>query len=340
MNDTAYTLRQIAEFLGATLKGNNEQSISSIVPIQSAHSGALCFVLPGKTVDLDKIDAGVLLLHEKDSHKYSGNKIIVDDPYLAFAKVSALFDVKGSKPLGIDSTAKVNTRAQIDPTASIGPNVVIEADVKVGPNTQIDAGCVIGQGVNIGPECHIYPNVTIYHFVSIGQRVNIHSGAVIGSDGFGFAPNKGAWQKIHQIGSVSIGDNVDIGANTTIDRGALTDTIICSNVIIDNLVHIAHNVEIGEGTAIAGCSAIAGSTKVGKHCMIAGRVSITGHLNIADKTQFNACTVVTSSIKESGVYASASPLQKVHAWRRNAVRLTQLDSWVKKIKSLEKSLKN
>ena len=168
----------------------------------------------------------------------------------------------------------------------------------------------------------------------------VHSGTVIGSDGFGFAPSKGAWNKIHQLGGVTIGDDVEIGSNTSIDRGAIEDTVIEDGVIIDNLVHIAHNVKIGAGSAIAGCVGIAGSATIGKACTVAGAVAINGHISIADNSHFHGGTIVTKGNTEPGVFASATPLQSVKKWRRNSVRYTQLDELSSRIKALEKQLQS
>lgn len=170
----------------------------------------------------------------------------------------------------------------------------------------IHPSVIIGKGCKIGKNTVIYPNVTIYDNVTIGDNCIIHSGAVIGADGFGVVQaENGVWQKIPQIGGVTIGNNVEIGANTTIDRGALDNTIIEDNVKIDNLVQIAHNVKVGYNTLIAACVVVAGSCVVGKNCMIGGNSSLNGHCYIADNTIIAATTVVASSIKKAGVYSSS-----------------------------------
>jgi UDP-3-O-[3-hydroxymyristoyl] glucosamine N-acyltransferase len=181
--------------------------------------------------------------------------------------------------------------------------------------------------------------VVIYHGVSLGKSCIIHSGTVIGSDGFGFAPSRDGWKKIHQLGAVVVGDNVEIGSNCSIDRGALGNTVIHDGVIIDNLVHIAHNVKIGKRSAIAGCVGIAGSANIGENCTVAGAVAINGHISIADNSHFHGGTIVTKGNTEAGVFASTPPMQDVKKWRRNSVRYTQLDDMANRIKQLEKQLK-
>jgi UDP-3-O-[3-hydroxymyristoyl] glucosamine N-acyltransferase len=172
--------------------------------------------------------------------------------------------------------------------------------------------------------------------VQIGREVTLHSGTVIGSDGFGFAHDQGQWHKIPQIGGVIIGNKVEIGANTTIDRGALEDTEIGNGVILDNQIQIAHNVKIGDHTAIAGCVGIAGSAKIGRHCGIGGGAGILGHLEITDGVQVTAMSLVTKSIKESGIYSSGTSVAPTQQWHKNYARFRHLDDMAKRIKQLEK----
>ena len=174
--------------------------------------------------------------------------------------------------------------------------------------------------------------------MQIGKRVVIQSGAVIGGEGFGFAREKGAWQKIAQIGGVRIGDDVEIGSNTTIDRGALSDTLIGNGVKLDNQIMIAHNVQIGDNTAMAGCAGISGSTKIGRNCMIAGGVGMVGHIEVCDNVFVTGMTMVTRSITEPGSYSSGTAMQNAADWRKSAARIRQLDDMARRLQQLEKSL--
>ena len=173
--------------------------------------------------------------------------------------------------------------------------------------------------------------MTILDQVRTGQQCEIHSGAVIGADGFGWAPAKGGWEKICQLGAVSIGNRVSIGACTTVDRGAIEDTILEDGVILDNHIQVAHNVVIGENTAIAGCTGIAGSTRIGKRCRIGGAVSIVGHISICDDVTITANTFVNCSIRDAGSYSSGYPVEETKTWRKNAVRLHRLDQLTRQV---------
>jgi UDP-3-O-[3-hydroxymyristoyl] glucosamine N-acyltransferase len=173
----------------------------------------------------------------------------------------------------------------------------------------------------------------------IGERCLIHPGVVIGADGFGFAPNGGAWEKIEQLGAVRIGNDVEIGANTCIDRGALQDTVIGDGVKLDNLIQIGHNVQIGNHTAMAGCAGVAGSAVIGAHCTLGGGAIVLGHLALADDVNISAASVVTRSIRKSGHYTGMFPLDDNAAWEKNAASLKQLHSLRDRIRALEDKLK-
>jgi UDP-3-O-[3-hydroxymyristoyl] glucosamine N-acyltransferase len=331
----AFTLQVLADYLGGRCIGDGTINIARLASLNSAGVGDLSFIAKASLRNhLATAKASAYIVSQDLANNIS-HGIEVADPYLAYARVSALFEACPQIPRGIHALACVDPSAQIAEDAAIGPFCVIGADVSIGAGVQLSAGVHIGARSQIGDECYLFPNVVIYHDVLIGKHTRIHANTTIGSDGFGFAPSAQGWQKIHQLGGVLIGDNVEIGSNTSIDRGALGATEIASGVIIDNQVHIAHNVKIGTQTAIAGCVGIAGSAVVGAHCTMGGFVAISGHVEIADHVHFNGASVVTKSISQPGHYSSGVPLQEVKEWRRNAVRFSQLDSWVERIKALE-----
>ncbi|HYC66169.1 MAG TPA: UDP-3-O-(3-hydroxymyristoyl)glucosamine N-acyltransferase, partial [Reyranellaceae bacterium] len=232
-------------------------------------------------------------------------RIVADNPYAYFARVSQLFN-----PLV--------TQTGIHPSAVISPSATL------GKNVSIGAGCVIGDDVVIGEESCLYPRVVIYRGCTLGRRVVVHAGAVIGADGFGIARDEERWIKIPQIGSVRIDDDVEIGANTTIDRGALDDTVIEEGVKLDNQVQVGHNVRIGAHSAVAGCVGIAGSADIGRHVTIGGAAMIHGHIRIADHVHVSAGTLITRSLTKPGTYTGIYPFDEHEAWKRCAARLRRL----------------
>jgi UDP-3-O-[3-hydroxymyristoyl] glucosamine N-acyltransferase len=334
------TLKELGQMLGATIKGDPLLEISSVATLENATDGQLSFLANSKYRSmLEATQASAVLLSEKDANGYQGNALIVSDPYVGFARVAQLLDTTPKAAIGIHASAQIDPSATLGAGVAIGANAVIGAKVILGENVQIGAGCVIGENAIIGSETRLWANVTVYHHVQIGHSCIIHSGTVIGSDGFGYANERGNWVKIPQIGSVSIGNRVEIGACTSIDRGALSNTEIHDGVIIDNQVQVAHNVIIGANTAIAGSTTLAGSIEIGKYCIIGGNCAIAGHLSIADGVQISGGTNVTGSIREKGVYSSATVAMENKLWRRNTVRFRQLDDLFSRVKNLEKSAK-
>lgn len=331
-----YTLAQISEFLGASLDGDASHCIEKIATLANAKGSDIAFLANKKyRAQLDETQAGAVIITEKEAALFSGNKVIVKDAYIAYAKLAQMMDTTPACATGIHPSAVIDATAKLGENVSIAANAVVSAGAVIGDNVQIGAGCFIGENTKIGQGTKLWANVSVYHDVEIGEHCLFQSGAVIGSDGFGYANEAGKWVKIPQLGRVIIGDRVEIGASTTIDRGALDDTIIHDDVILDNQIQIAHNVEIGQGSAMAACSVVAGSTTIGKYCQIAGLVGINGHIDICDGVMLTGMTMVTKSITEPGAYSSGMPHTTNKEWRRNMAHLRNLSDFKERIKSLE-----
>ncbi len=336
-----YNLAQLAKLLNAQLGGDAEQLIDRLATFDQANQGDITFVSDKKLLSkLDECKASAIVLPTALKEEYQGNALFMDTPYVGYALLARLFDTTPNLAAGIAASAVIHETAEIGENVAIAANVVIEAGVKIGDNCQISANVVIGLNSQIGEQSKIYPNVTVYHNCQLGKRCIIHANSVIGSDGFGNAPYQGTWVKIPQIGQVLIGDDVEIGSSTTIDRGALSNTVIADGVKIDNQCQIAHNVSIGAHTAIAGGSNVAGSTKIGKSCILGGSVAMNGHLNIADNVVITGDSMVMRSINEAGVYSSGVPAQKNRAWRKTTAYTLKIDDLFKRVKELEKQLKD
>lgn len=337
------TLDELAQRLDAVLHGEPGQRIERVATLTGAGDGDISFISHKRyRRELEKTAASAVLLREDDrSHLAEGvAALVVGDPYLAYARVAGWLYPRPDEGSGIHPTAVVEEGAQVAADAWIGPQSVIEAGAVIGAGCRIGPGCMVGRGAEIGEGGRLEANVTVCHDVRIGRRVQVHPGAVIGADGFGFANDAGRWVKIPQVGSVVIGDDVEIGANTTIDRGAIEDTRIADGVIIDNLVQVAHNVQVGEHSALAGCVGIAGSARIGAHCALGGGVGVVGHLQICDNAVVTGMTMVNHPISEPGVYSSGTPMQENAKWHRNAVRFKQLDDMARRLRQLEKHVKD
>jgi UDP-3-O-[3-hydroxymyristoyl] glucosamine N-acyltransferase len=318
-------LASIVEALGGELHGDASLLIEGLAPLESAQAGQLSFLShPRYQHLLSASKAGCVIVSQQFQALAAarGACIVTDQPYLYYARVTQLWKQTLAVPSGplIHPSAVIDPLARVHPSARIGPLCVVEAGAVVGART------VLKSRVTLGERC------------LVGERCIIHAGVVIGADGFGFAPNAGAWEKIEQLGAVRIGNDVEIGANTCIDRGALQDTVIEDGVKLDNLIQIGHNVHIGQHTAMAGCAGVAGTATIGAHCTVGGGAIVLGHLTLADGVHISAASVATRSIHKPGHYTGMFPLDDNAAWEKNAASLKQLASLRERIRALEAQL--
>jgi UDP-3-O-[3-hydroxymyristoyl] glucosamine N-acyltransferase len=336
---TAISLAELATITGGELHGDENAMVTMVAPMDKAQEGHVTFLSnPKYAKHLTDCQATVVMVKEAQREACTGNALVVADPYVAFAKVAQALDTTPAPATLIAPSAVVADDAMVGENVSIGANAVIESGVVLGDNAVIGAGCFIGKNAKIGANTKLWSNVSIYHEVVLGEHCLVQANTVIGSDGFGYANEKGEWIKIPQLGTVVIGNRVEIGSCTTIDRGALEDTIIEDNVILDNQLQIAHNVQIGYGTAMAGGTIVAGSTKIGKYCIIGGGTVINGHIEIVDGVTITGMGMVMRGISEKGMYSSGIPLQPNKEWRKTATRVHRIDDMNKRLKAVEKLL--
>lgn len=331
-------LGKLAQRFGLALRGDATQRVLGVASLHRATPEEVSFFAPSGPEDaLRTTRAAAVVLRPADAHHAPGACLLTPQPQLAFARIAALFAPAPEAPPGIHPQASVAAGARVSADASIGPGCSVAAGAEIGPGAILEAGCHVGPGCRVGPGSHLLPRATLVANVRLGARVRVHSGAVLGSAGFGLLEVDGQWVNMPQLGGVRVGDDCEIGANTCIDRGTLDDTVLEHDVRLDNLIHIAHNVHIGAHTAMAGCAAVAGSARIGRHCRIAGGAGIVGHIRIADRVTITARTLVTHSILEPGsVWSSGTPMQDNARWRRNAVRVKQLDALARRVTKLEK----
>jgi len=336
-----FSLGELANQLQLTLRGDADIPISGLASLASAGPGELSFIVSNKYLsELSQTSAAAVIIPGDLQDSCNLPCLVSDDPYLSYARASALFETRSSPAEGVHPSAVVHVSAVLGDGVCVGPHAFIDADVRLGDDCVIEAGVVIGANSVLGAGTRICANTTVYHGVSMGSNCLVQSNSAIGSDGFGYAPTGSGWQKIHQLGGVRIGDRVEIGSGCAIDRGALEDTVIEDGVIIDNQVHIAHNCRIGKNTAIAGCVGIAGSTTIGANCTMGGQVGIAGHLTIADNVHLGGQARVTRSIEEPGAYTSGTLLAPLREWTRNASRVAHVDKLFKRVAELEKKTNN
>ena len=332
-------LGDLANQLGVELHGDPQASVDHVAPLDRAGPGAIAFLSsPRYRPHLLTTRATAVVLAPEHVPECPAASLITKNPYLAFARAASLLHPMARPAAGVHPTAFVDSAASLAEDVSVGPQAVVLAGARIGAGTILAAAAHVGVDAEVGAGSMIGVNAVIGDRVVVGQRAIVHAGAVLGSDGFGFANDRGAWVKVPQLGTVRIGDDVEIGANTSIDRGALGDTVIEDGVKLDNLIHIAHNCRVGAQTAIAAGVGIAGSTTIGKRCVIAGMAGLTGHISIADGVTIMGMTTVSHSIKEPGAYSSGTQMAPSQKWRKNAVRFNRLDEMYRRLSELEAEL--
>ena len=333
------TLGDIAKALDLPFRGNPETPLSRLASLDSAGEGDLSFVAQKKfSKQLATSLVAAVICPEKWVGDYTGAVLLSAQPYIDFARATRLFDNRPQPSGCVHETAVVATTVRLGTNVTIDAGAVLEDGVVLGDNAWIGPNVWVGSDVKIGDATEIRSGVRLYHGVAVGHGCLIHANTVIGSDGFGFAPTSSGWEKILQLGSVSIGDRVEIGAGCAIDRGALDNTVIEDDVIIDNLVHIAHGVTIGTRSAIAGQVGFAGGAKLGERCTVGGQAGFAGHLEIANDVHIGGQGRVSRSVTEPGHYASGTGLMPTRDWARNAARYEKLNDMAKRIEALEKAL--
>lgn len=342
-----FTAKQIAEFIGGKVEGDENAAVHTFAKIEEGTKGAISFLSNPKYTHYIYETASSIVLINNDvvlEKPIQATLIRVPNAYEAVAKLLQLYDSMKPKKKGIDPLAFISPTAKVGNDCYIGAFAYVGDNVVIGDRCEIHPHTVIEENAHVGNECLLYPNVTIYHDCRLGNHVTIHAGTVIGADGFGFAPNAEGYDKIPQIGIVTIEDNVEIGANTCVDRSTMGSTILHKGVKLDNLVQVAHNVEVGENTVMSAQVGIAGSTKVGSWCMFGGQVGLAGHIHVGDKTFLGAQSGVPGDIKGDTTLIGTPPMAPKAYFRSQALfrRLpdiyNQLNALQKQVEELKKKL--
>jgi UDP-3-O-[3-hydroxymyristoyl] glucosamine N-acyltransferase len=332
-----YRLGEIAAKLELELRGDASRMIHGLASLAVAGPDQLSFLWDSNyQARLMTTRAAAVITSGEFAADCPCDLLLAEDPYLSFARATALFTTQPGVVVGVHSSAVVDPSVRIGVATAIGPGACVEPDVTLEDGVILGPGVFVGRGAHIGCGSNIGPNTCIHAGVLIGRGCQIGSNSVLGGEGFGFARAGEGWEPIRHLGGLRIGNNVHIGSCTTVDRGSLEDTLIEDGVIIDNQVQIAHNCRIGENTAIAGCTGLAGSTIIGAHCTLAGGVGTVGHLSICDGAHVTCMSMVTGSITESGSWSSGTPMMETSDWKRSAVRFRNLDELHQRLQQLEK----
>lgn len=337
-----FSAKQIAQFIQGRVEGDENATVNTFAKIEEGKPGAISFLAnPKYTHYLYTTESSVVLVDESiELEKPAKATLIrVSNARDCVAKLLQLYESMKPRKQGIDPLAFVSPKAKLGKDVYVGAFAYIGDGVTVGDGSQIYPHATIMDNTMLGNGCIIYPNVSIYHDCIIGNNVVIHSGSVIGADGFGFAPNEqtGQYDKIPQIGIVTIEDNVEIGANTCVDRSTMGSTYVRKGVKLDNLVQIAHNTDIGANTVMSAQVGIAGSTKVGEWCMFGGQVGIAGHITIGDKVFLGAQSGVPGKLKGNQTLIGTPPMEPRQYFKSQAI-FRRLPEMYKQLNELQKQL--
>jgi UDP-3-O-[3-hydroxymyristoyl] glucosamine N-acyltransferase len=319
------------------LLGDPSTAIRGVCTLAPGEPGCLSFLAnPRYRGQLAETRAAAVVLGRRDTAGFQGNALVAKDPYLAFARIAAVFDRSDDFAPGVHPAAVVAPGVAVPPSSHVAAGAVLQEGARIGANVYVGPACVIGRDAAIGDGSRLQGRVFVGDRVQVGKRARISAGAVLGSRGFGLARGPAGWEEFPQTGTVIVGDDVEIGANTTIDRGALGDTVIGDGVKLDNQIQIAHNVRIGAHTVMAAQSGVAGSARIGARCMIGGASAVNGHIELADDVIVIGFSMVTKSLTEKGQYGSGMPIRSARDWRRDVARVHRLGVLEERIAGLER----
>lgn len=335
-----FTAKQIAEFIQGSVVGNENATVNTFAKIEEGKPGAISFLANAKYTNyIYETKSTIVLVDEtlKLDKEVECTLIRVKNAYDAVAKLLQLYESMKPKKKGISSLAFIDPAAKIGENCYIGPFVAIAANAVIGDGCVLHPHVTIGEGVTIGEDTEIYSNAVVYHGCKVGSNCILHAGCVIGADGFGFAPTENGYDKIPQIGIVTIEDNVEIGANTCVDRSTMGSTFVRKGVKLDNLVQIAHNTDIGANTVMSSQVGVAGSTKIGEWCMFGGQVGVSGHITIGNKVMLGAQSGVPGSIKDNQQLIGTPPMEMKPYFRSQAI-FRRLPEMYKELNELRKEI--
>jgi UDP-3-O-[3-hydroxymyristoyl] glucosamine N-acyltransferase len=208
----------------------------------------------------------------------------------------------------------------------------------------------------LGDGALIHAGARVGSRVIVGERAIIHQNAVIGADGFSFVtPAPGAVEtakaaggnesavrndalaRIHSLGAVTLGDDVEVGACTTIDRGTLRDTRIGSGTKIDNQVQIGHNVTIGTTCMLCAQVGIAGSSEIGDRVVLGGKVGVADHVKIGSDVLVAAASAVANNVKGRSIVMGVPAVPRDEAVR-SIMAIRRLPRLMDTVSELKKRL--
>ncbi len=323
-------------------RGATRETIRGLAALSDAAAGDLSFLgNPKYKAEVAPSRASIVLLPPEFVGEPQPDQLflLVDQPSVALARICARIEqTLWPKPaVGVHLTAYVEPGATIASTATVGPLCVVEAGAVVGERVHLQAQVFVGRNAIVGDDSWLMPGSILAAECAVGKRVRIQPGVVIGSDGFGYEFVQGRHEKVPQVGTVWIGDDVEIGANSTLDRARFSRTVIGEGTKIDNLVQVAHNVIVGKHCLLCSQVGISGSTKIEDYVVLAGQVGVAGHITIGKGAKAGGKAGVTADVAP-GAFVNGNPAIPYLLERRIAILQQRLPELFKRIDRLEEQL--
>ena len=329
------TLEELAQLVGGQRIGDPGVMIAGVASVANCRADEITFALDPKFIDQVKTRQVGALLVQDEIPDLPVPQIVVSDPKIAAFQIARAFSPPTRHEAGISSSAFVDETATVDATATVMPFAYVGPNATVGAKTVLYPGVSIGQGAGVGADCRIFANAVVGDGCVVGDRVILHPNVSIGADGFGFYPDEqGRHQKIPQLGSVQIGNDVEIGACSCVDRATFGRTVIGDGTKIDNLVQIAHNCLIGQNGLFVSQAGLAGSVDVGDNVTFAARSASAGHVRIGRGAIVGAWSAVLYDV-EPGARVGGVPARNHMEWKRSMVATEQLPAALRKLRRLE-----
>jgi UDP-3-O-[3-hydroxymyristoyl] glucosamine N-acyltransferase len=332
------TVRQLAELVQGRVVGDEGLVINAARPLGEAQAGDITFVEQKKHVEqLHGCPASAAVVHQGVTAP-AMTLIEVADPLAAFVEIFGRLHGRAEAPVhGIDPRASVHPTARLGPDPSLYPFAVVGEGSNVGARCRIHSGAVVGRYCRLGDDVVLYPNAVLYDGTVLGDRVMVHANAVLGADGFGYRPQGGRHVKVHQLGNVELGDDVEVGACTTIDRGTFTATRVGEGTKIDNLVQVGHNCRIGRHNLLVSQMGIAGSSSTGDYVIVAGQVGIVDHIHIGEHSVIGAQAGVTKDVPPAR-HMLGSPATDLRDQKRILMSLEKLPEMRRELRRVKQHL--
>jgi UDP-3-O-[3-hydroxymyristoyl] glucosamine N-acyltransferase len=340
------SLEELARRIGAVVRGDGSRRVRGVASLEEAGPEEIAFFHNARyRAELSRSRAAAVIVAEEEAQLVPGAaaRLVAPQPYVAFAKASAIFHPEERPAAGVHQSAHVGVGAEVDPTASIGAGCVIGRGARIGPRSVLHPGAAVLDEARVGANCVLWTGAVVRERCVLGDRVVLQPNAVVGSDGFGFAfdlegdDGGPCHRKVPQVGIARIEDDVELGACTCVDRATLGETVVARGTKVDNLVQIGHNVRIGPLSLIVAQVGISGSTEIGAGVVLAGQVGIVGHVKIGDGARIGAQAGVSNSVPEGETY-TGYPAMPHREWLRTMAALPRVPDLVKQVRKLEARL--